>query len=55
MLENCPITFKSVMQRAVEISVTEVELYVAVQCAQDMLFVMKIIKSLGLKIKLPMI
>jgi len=34
MLENCPITFKSVMQRVVALSVKEAELYAAVQCAQ---------------------
>jgi len=49
MLENC------VMQRVVALSVTEAELYAAVQCAQDILFVWKIIKSIGLKTKLPMI
>ena len=37
------------------LSVTEAELYASVQCAQDMLFVWKIIKSIGLKVKLPMI
>jgi len=55
MLENCPIINKSVMQRVVALSATEAELYAAVQCAQGMLFVWKIIKSIGLKTKLPMI
>jgi len=43
------------MQRVVVLSVTEAELYAAVQCAQDMLFIWKIIMSIGLKVKLPMI
>jgi len=55
MLENCPIINKSVMPRIVALSVTEAELYAAVQCTQDMLFVWKIIKSIGLKVKLPII
>ena len=53
--ESCPIINKSVMQKVVALSVTEAELYASVQCAQDMLFVWKIIKSIGLKVKLPMI
>ena len=53
--ENCPIINKSVMQKVVALSVTEAELYASVQCAQDMLFVWRIIKSIGLKVKLPMI
>jgi len=38
------------MERVVALSVTEAELYAVVQCAQDMLFVWKMIKSIGLKI-----
>ena len=43
------------MQKVVALSVTEAELYASVRCAQDMLFLWKIIKSIGLKVKLPMI
>ena len=55
MLENCPITMKSAMQKIVALSVTEAELFAAVQCAQDMLFVMRILKSMQLQVELPMI
>ena len=34
-------------------SVTEAELYAGVTCAQDMLYVMNVIISLGCKVKLP--
>lgn len=34
---------------------TESELLAAVTCAQDMIFMMRIIESVGLKVKLPMI
>jgi len=43
------------MHKVVVLSVTEAELYASVQCAQDILFVWRIIKSIGLKVKLPMI
>ena len=38
----------------VALSVTEAELFAATQCAQDMLFEMRILNSMGLKVKLPM-
>jgi hypothetical protein len=38
----------------VALSVMEAELFSAVLCAQDMLFAMRILNSLGLKVKLPM-
>jgi hypothetical protein len=37
------------------LSVTEAEMVAGTECAQDMLFVKKILESLGLKVKLPMI
>jgi hypothetical protein len=42
------------MMPIVALSVTEAELYAAVQCAQDMLYAMRIRNSIGLKVKLPM-
>jgi hypothetical protein len=39
----------------VALSVTEAELYAATQCAQDMLYVMRLLGSIGLKVKKPMI
>jgi hypothetical protein len=39
----------------VTLSVTEAELVAATQCAQDMLFNMGILESMGLKVKKPMI
>ena len=46
---------KSAMQRIVAISVTEAELFAMTQCVQDMMFAMRIMNSLGLKVQLPMI
>jgi hypothetical protein len=43
------------MQGSVSLSVTEAESVAATQCAQDMLFVMRVVKSVGLKVKKPMI
>ena len=37
------------------LSVTEAELSAAVQCAQDMLFAMRVIESLGLQVQKPMV
>jgi hypothetical protein len=42
-------------QKSVTLSVTEAELAGAVQTAQDMMFVMRVIESIGLKVKKPMI
>jgi hypothetical protein len=39
----------------VTLSVTEAELVAATQCAQDMLFAMRAVESMGLKVKKPMI
>ena len=38
----------------VALSVTEAELYSAVLCAQDMLFIMRLLGTMGLRVKLPM-
>jgi hypothetical protein len=39
----------------VALSVTEAELFAAVMTAQDMLFIMRIIQSMGLLVELPML
>jgi hypothetical protein len=43
------------MQKCVTLSVTEAELVSATPCAQDMIFVMRLLESIGLKVKKPMV
>ena len=52
---SAPITMKSKMMPVVALSVTEEELFSGTQCAQDMLFVMRVMESIGLKVRNPMI
>jgi hypothetical protein len=54
-LNGSPINTRSNTQKSVTLSVTEAELVAATQCAQDMLFNMRILESMGLKVKKPMI
>ena len=54
-LEGVPVSAKSAMQRIIALSVCEAELIAAVLCVQDMLYVRKLLLSMGLKVKLPMI
>lgn len=54
-LEGAPIQVKSMMQRIVALSVTEAEINAGVTCAQEMIYAKRIIESIGLKVKLPMI
>jgi hypothetical protein len=54
-LEGSPVLQRSSTQKSVTLSVTEAELAAAVQTAQDMLFVMRVLESLGLKVQKPMI
>ena len=42
------------MQQSVTLSVCEAELYAATECAQDMMFMYRVLLSIGLKVKLPM-
>ena len=53
-LNGAMVSAKSKMMPIIALSVTEAELYAATQCAQDMLFVMRILESIGLKVKKPM-
>jgi hypothetical protein len=43
------------MMTIIALSVTKAELYAAVLCAHDMLFIMRLLFSLGLDVQLPMI
>ena len=54
-LEDAPVSMRSNTQKSVTLSVTEAEQAAAVACAQDMLFVMRLVESIGLKVKKPMI
>mmetsp|Transcript_20158 Transcript_20158/g.42535 ORF Transcript_20158/g.42535 Transcript_20158/m.42535 type:complete len:178 (+) Transcript_20158:1903-2436(+) len=53
-LNGAPIMYRSSTQKTVSLLVTEAEMNAAVTLIQDMLFVYEIIKSLGLRVKLPM-
>jgi hypothetical protein len=50
-----PVMYKSATQKHVTLSVTEAELAAAVDCAQDMMYVYRIVTSLGLQVELPMV
>jgi hypothetical protein len=54
-LNGAVITTRSKMMPIVALSVTEAELFAAVMCVQDMLFIMRVLLSMGLKVQLPMI
>ena len=49
------IAVKSGMQKIVALSTTEAEVIAIVQCVQELLYVMKLIESLKLKVRKPMI
>ena len=53
-LEGTPINMASKMMPVMALSVTEAELHAAVQCVQDVMFAMRFMMSIGLKVKLPM-
>ena len=52
---GAPISMKSKMQETTTLSVTESELVAAVSAAQDMLYEMRVLESIGLKVQLPMV
>ena len=54
-LEGAPVSMKSGQQNSVTLSSAESELMSAVSCAQDMLYVMRVVESVGLKVKKPMV
>ena len=49
------VVVKSSLQKRVALSVTEAELFAAVSCLQMMLFIKRLVESLKLKVKVPMI
>jgi hypothetical protein len=53
-LQGAPITEKSKVQQSTTLSLTEAELTSGTECAQDMLFGMRLLESIGLKVKKPM-
>jgi hypothetical protein len=55
MLEVSLVSMQSNTQKSMTLSVTEAEQATAVSCAQDMLFVMRLMESMGLKVKKPMV
>ncbi len=54
-LKDSPIMAKSSTQKVITLLVTEAELYAATSCAQDMLFVYRLMQTMDMKIDLPMI
>jgi hypothetical protein len=54
-LNGAPVIAKIGTQRIVTLSITEAELFSAITNAQDMMFVKRVVESIGLKVKLPMI
>ena len=54
-VNGAPVTMKSGAQIVMVLSVTEAELFAATQCAQDMIFVLRTMESLKLKVKKPMV
>jgi hypothetical protein len=55
LLEGASVMFKSSTQKSVVLSVCKAERLSGVLRAQDMLYCKNILKSMGLKVKLPML
>ena len=53
-VEGAIIAVKSGMQKIIALSTTEAEVIAVVQCVQEMIYVMKLIESLRLKVRKPM-
>jgi hypothetical protein len=53
-LNGAPIAEKSRLQQSTTLSVTEAELTSGIDCAQDMLFAMRVLESIGLRVNKPM-
>ena len=54
-LEDAIIAVKSGMQKIVAISVTEAEVIALVQCVQELMYMLKVLQSMVLKVELPFI
>ena len=53
-LNDAPIAFSSVMQKHVTLSATEAELAEVVTRVQDMMYVYRVVTSMGLQVELPL-
>jgi hypothetical protein len=53
-LQGAPIAEKSKIQQSTTLSVTEAELNSGIDCVQDMLFAMRVLESIGLRVQKPM-
>ena len=54
-IEDAIVAVRSIMQKIVALSVTEAEIIAMVQCIQEMLYVLKLMESMKLKIRKPML
>ncbi len=54
-MEGAPVMFKNSTQKSVALSVCEAEQTAGVLCAQDMLYIQNVLKSIELKVRLPML
>ena len=54
-MEDTVVAVKSGMQKVVALSTTEAETIAIVQCVQELLYIMKLIESLKMKVRKPMI
>src|SRR5688572_28906430 len=54
-MNESPLSFRSKLMPIVALSVTKAELFAAILCVQDMMFIMRLLNSMKLKVKLPMI
>ena len=55
MLNNTPVVMRSLGQKIVALSVTEAELIALTLVVQEMLYVMRLLESIGLKVQKPMV
>jgi hypothetical protein len=55
LLEGATVVVRSKMQKVVAVSVMEAELMSGTECAQDMLYTMRVVESMGPKVKKPML
>jgi hypothetical protein len=54
-LEEAPVSIKSGTGKTVALSVTEAEINPATACTQDMIYVKRLLESIGLEVELPML
>ena len=52
---GAPVIQRSATQRIVALSVTEAELFAGTSNAQDMMYVKRVVESIGLKVRVPMV